>query len=445
MRHTLSLLFTALLFGIYGQSSTKDPVSYYGIGEQSMGSHSIYSALGGNNFNFFDSTHLNFFNPASYNTMSNGNTLLSIDITSRFSSYRQGPTTENSGISQVEHFALGFKMKKNMGLAFGLRPFSTRGYSFSESIYTGTDSLKYTYTGSGGIQNLFLGFSYGIIHKKNTKLALGFNASYLFGSVNNQRKSLLLSSTTSQGGLSYDIYSVQAFHYEIGTYFKQSITKNQELLISAVVEPEQTYKTTYQEILYTASNIDLPATFDTLINNEMSGKIYSGLNYKIGLNYLFALPNWQRNTRILHPGLNVLFSYSQYNGVQPEIGTLTAWPLVEYSRISFGLQFNPEIRLMENVINLKTLERVSYRIGAYNQSLPYVKNDRRYSERGMTFGFGIPILAQQSLSSVNIGFQFGQRSSNQENALKESYLGINFGLILSPSSFDKWFRKRKLD
>jgi len=84
-------------------------------------------------------------------------------------------------------------------------------------------------------------------------------------------------------------------------------------------------------------------------------------------------------------------------------------------------------------------------LGAYQQTLPYFKNERVYEERGLTFGLGIPILAQQSLSSLNISFQFGQRGLNEANALKESFIGMNFGLIVSPSSFDKWFRKRKLD
>ena len=96
-------------------------------------------------------------------------------------------------------------------------------------------------------------------------------------------------------------------------------------------------------------------------------------------------------------------------------------------------------------MNLKALEKFSYRLGAYQQTLPYFKNERVYEERGLTFGLGIPILAQQSLSSLNISFQFGQRGLNEANALKESFIGMNFGLIVSPSSFDKWFRKRKLD
>jgi hypothetical protein len=445
MRHTLSLLFIAFLTGIYGQSSTKDPISYYGIGERAAGSHSIYNALGKNNFNFFDSTQLNFFNPASYSTLSSGNTLFSLDITSRLSQFEQGTNTENSGTALVEHFAIGFKMKKRMGLAFGLRPFSTRGYSFSEKQFTGTDTLEYSYVGSGGIQNLFLGFSYSILNKKNTKLALGVNASYLFGSVNNQRKSLLIDPNTSQGGLSYDIFQMRAFHYEIGTFFRQTIAKNQQLLLSAVFEPSQNYNTTYKEELYAASNINTPSTYDTLVYNQTSGTLNVALSYKLGISYLFALPNWQRNTRLLHPGLNVLVSYAHYGAVQPSIGSLTTWPLTDYNKFSFGLQFNPELKIAENFTNLKTLEKFSYRLGGYQQTLPYLLNNSQYYDRGITFGLGIPILAQQSLSSVNIAFQFGQRGVNEASSLKESYLGINFGLIVSPSSFDKWFRKRKLD
>ena len=445
MRHTLSLLLLAFISGIYGQSSTKDPISYSGIGEQASGSHSIYNALGKNNFNFFDSTQLNFFNPASYSTLSSGNTLFSLDVTSRLSRYDQGSASELSGTALVEHFAIGFKMKKRMGLAFGLRPYSTRGYSFSEKQFTGTDTLEYTYIGTGGIQNLFLGFSYGILNKKNTKLALGFNASYLFGSVNNQRKSLLVDPNTSQGGVSNDIFQMRAFHYEIGTYYRQAITKKQQLMLSAVVEPAQSYSTTYREELYTASNINTPSSYDTLLYNVTSGKVNVDLSFKLGINYLFALPDWQRKTRVIHPGLNVMLSYASFGVVQPEIGTLTKWDLVDYTKLSFGLQFNPELRISENFTNLKALEKFSYRLGAYQQTLPYLKNDRTYEERGLTLGLGIPILAQQSLSSLNISFQFGQRGLNEANALKESFIGMNFGLIVSPSSFDKWFRKRKLD
>jgi hypothetical protein len=66
-------------------------------------------------------------------------------------------------------------------------------------------------------------------------------------------------------------------------------------------------------------------------------------------------------------------------------------------------------------------------------------------DRGTTFGIGVPILAQMSLSSLNFSFILGQNANESSNSLKENYLGFRFGMVFSPSAFEKWFRKRKLD
>jgi hypothetical protein len=50
-----------------------------------------------------------------------------------------------------------------------------------------------------------------------------------------------------------------------------------------------------------------------------------------------------------------------------------------------------------------------------------------------------------SLSSLNFAFVVGQKSTESSNSLKENYLGFKFGMVFSPSAFEKWFRKRKLD
>ena len=68
-----------------------------------------------------------------------------------------------------------------------------------------------------------------------------------------------------------------------------------------------------------------------------------------------------------------------------------------------------------------------------------------YVDRGTTFGIGIPILAQMSLSSLNFAFVLGKKGTGSDADLNESYLGFNFGMVFSPSAFEKWFRKRKLD
>jgi hypothetical protein len=92
------------------------------------------------------------------------------------------------------------------------------------------------------------------------------------------------------------------------------------------------------------------------------------------------------------------------------------------------------------------LEKVTYRIGAYSALLPYVSaNGNQYTEQALTVGFGIPILAQQGLSSLNFSMSAGKRGVNEPLSTSEEFLTFNFGLVISPSSFDRWFRKRKLD
>jgi hypothetical protein len=86
-----------------------------------------------------------------------------------------------------------------------------------------------------------------------------------------------------------------------------------------------------------------------------------------------------------------------------------------------------------------------YRVGYYNFSLPYTDNGLSASEFGTTFGLGLPIVAQQALSSINLGVTYGKRVNADASGLNESFVGINFGVIISPSFYDRWFRKRKLD
>jgi hypothetical protein len=112
---------------------------------------------------------------------------------------------------------------------------------------------------------------------------------------------------------------------------------------------------------------------------------------------------------------------------------------------SVGLSYSPETKLFENVATLKLFEKLSYRFGVYRMQFPFSSNGSNFIDRGTTFGIGIPILAQMSLSSLNFAFVLGQKSTESTISLKENYLGFKFGMVFSPSAFEKWFRKRKLD
>ena len=155
----MKILFNFLILFVFSQtwsqSTTNQPASYYGLGESSAQNHGVFDALGKNTINVFDSTILNFYNPATYNTLSTGNTLYSYGIQTRISNYSEQTKTQIGFTGMIDHIAIGVRIKKNMGLAFGLKPYSARGYQITDKSFTGFDSLEYTYKGSGAIQDLF--------------------------------------------------------------------------------------------------------------------------------------------------------------------------------------------------------------------------------------------------------------------------------------------------
>jgi hypothetical protein len=444
--HKLYLLLLAycFFFSLSAQSITAEPASFYGLGEMSSKGHGILDALGKNTVNVFDSTILNNFNPASYNRLSKGATLYTVSIHSRQSWYSNTSAQQFAATPMVEQFTLGFKIRKQMGLSFGLRPFSARGYQISETQFTGLDSIRYNYTGKGAIQDLYVGYSFGLIEKPNTKFAIGANASYLFGTLVNERSSVLVTGASTAGGLESNALVMRAFHTEIGSYFTQQLGKNHALSLSAVYQPELTLGGTYQRALYSSSTIGIPSSYDTILNSSEAFSAQLAQSTQLGFSYAWKLPKYKRQTRELHPQLQLFGSYGRFGALTQNQDLLTGFDQKDYTRTSFGLQFQPEHKVVENIATLKAFEKLSYRLGYYQQTLPYATNGLQYQEQGLTVGFGLPLLAQVSLSSLNVGLTFGQRTI-ATGIWKEQFIAARVSLILAPSNFEKWFRKRQLD
>jgi hypothetical protein len=445
MNKLFALLFSASFCNFFmAQSITAEPASFYGLGEMSSKGHGIFDALGKNAINVFDSSMVNHYNPATYNRLSKGATLYTVSINSRQSWYSNATTQQFAATPMVEQFTLGFKIRKQMGLSFGLRPFSARGYQISQTQFTGLDSIRYNYTGKGAIQDLYLGYSVGLIEKSNTKLAIGANTSYLFGTLVNERSSELLTGASAAGGIERNSLIMRSFHTEFGTYFMQQLSKNHAFCLSAVYQPQLTLGGTYQRELYSTATLGTPGSYDTIINGSQLFSAKLAQSTQFGMSYTWKLPKYKRQTRELHPQLQLFASYSQFGSLNQNQNLITGFNQNDYNRMSFGLQFQPEYEVLENIATLKGLEKLSYRVGYYQQTLPYTNGGLAYQEQGLTVGFGLPLLAQVSLSSLNVGLTFGQRTI-ASGIWKEQFIGARVSFIMAPSNFEKWFRKRQLD
>lgn len=444
--HKLIVLLSSFLTvcNFYSQSITAEPASFYGLGEMSAKGHGIFDALGKNTINVFDSSILNHYNPATYNRLSKGATLYTVSLHSRQSWYSNASTQQFAATPMVEQFTLGFKIRKQMGMSFGLRPFSARGYQIAETIFTGLDSIYYIYNGKGAIQDLYLGYSLGLIEKPTTKWAIGANASYLFGTLINERTSELLTGSTNAGGLERNSLVMRAFYTEFGTYFTQQLGKKHSIGLSAVYQPALNLGADFQKELYSSATIGVPASFDTILVSSDAFSAQLSESMQFGFNYAWKLPTYKRQTRELHPQLQLFGSLSQFGAMRQNASLITGFDQQAYQRISFGMQYQPELKVVENIATLKGFEKMTYRFGYYQQTLPYTNNNIQYSEQGITLGVGIPLLAQVSLSSLNVGLTLGQRTL-ESGIWKEQFIGARFSLIMAPSNFEKWFRKRQLD
>lgn len=447
MRNLFILFFIALI----GQSTiaqviSNSPYSSYGIGELGGMDHPTYIGVGNSTITFIDSTNLNFYNPSSYSSLSKGQPLFSIGLSSRISSFSEGSESYNNVLNSVQHFSLGMSFKERFGLAFGLKPFSRTGYSFSTRTAIDSDSLKYTYSGSGGVNQSFVGFSAGIINRDSTQWSVGTNLSYLFGTSTNQRTSVLLDGSDVSGGVNIKGIRLKSFYYELGTYFHHHLSKHHSILVSATYTPKQSLNAYFDDGRYYANNVNLPSGYDTLFQiSDSAGKISSVPIMAVGFRYTWTRGQQGNRSSRLNTQIDVHASYTKENWEDFNIPFDTLGTTYLNSRkLSFGVQYIPETEFINNKTLTKYYERIRYRAGLYLNTLPYQTNGVQVSDFGTTFGLGLPIAIQGSVSSINLGFSTGKRGVFDGQSLSEKYYGINVGISIAPGG-DRWFVKRKLN
>lgn len=443
----LTLFFAGFSLLSVAQNTVQSPFSSYGFGERSYSTDAITSALGQSAITYFDSTIVNFHNPASYNTLGQGQPLFSLGLRARISDFSQNDQNYTSGIAMVDHFAMAFTLKKHFGLTFGLKPYGRRGYELTDKVLVGADSIQYKYSGSGGSNEVFIGLASTIFKLKSSHLSVGANFGYLFGTATNERKSNIVGEKI--GGVDQKSVRFASFHYELGAYFRQDFGKNNSLTLSAVVEPTQNLNAYRSESLYFTSDVNTPLSYVTLYDSsDIQGQLTIAPSYSVGLSYSLRTPTGDKGARTRNSEWLLQASYTstdwskystRFNDLDEQYGFNST------SKLSLGIQFTPEYKVEENKINTGFFESMRYRIGYYNFNLPYLESGSEIKEFGTTFGIGIPLVSQSALSSVNLGVTLGSRGNGETTGLNERFIGLNFGVIIAPSAYDRWFKKRKLD
>ena len=313
------------------------------------------------------------------------------------------------------------------GFGFGLIPFSSVGYKLQSSNVD--NQLQYKYSGNGGLNKAFLGFAYQL----SNNLAIGFDAKYNFGNIQNSALEYLYDDESLP--LDYQAREqnrsdLSGVNLNFGLTFRGGITENLELHASLAHSPD--YNLSSRNSRTFASVVINPNTQIEFPVNEINVDLES-----LGLDKTdLSMPS------VTSIGFGISkpkkwFIGAEYTSITSSVfsNDLISIENSEFedsSKISFGGFYIPDYASFSKFWN-----RVVYRAGFYSEKTGLVINNESINEFGISFGLGIP--AGGLFSNVNTTVEFGKRGTTNEDLVEENF--VNFQLSLSLN--DRWFIKRK--
>lgn len=180
------LLLLAVLLGstdvAQAQNGFNIPFSQFGIGSSDM-PYNMPTAyrMGGVVYSRSSRNAINPFNPASYASVEPESFVFDIGVNIQSSVLRNDVNKQTDADGSVAYLAVAFPFTKWWKTSVGILPYSSVNY---ESAQTHRDPLtlsdvKTIYAGHGGVAQIYWGNAFNI----GSRLSVGFNLNYLYGSI----------------------------------------------------------------------------------------------------------------------------------------------------------------------------------------------------------------------------------------------------------------------
>ncbi len=414
----------ATVNGAWAQGGTNSPYSQFGIGALSDQSQSMSRGMNGVGYGLRQGNNVNTLNPASYSGVDSLTMLFDMGVSGQFTHYEEGKLKRNASLASFEYVVGSFRAWKNVGVSFGLLPYSSVGYEYATSSRDqNLGQLTESFTGSGGLHEVFLGFGWRLLKP----LSIGVNAGYLWGSID---RSVLPDADATANSLRKN-YSTSVSNYklDVGAQWVQPIGRFDRLTLGAVVglghnlknDAEMTIVSTNQlsnssdtTALKLTDAYELPMSFGVGAAYQHAGKLTLAADFTLDKWGDVKFPTFTGNEYKLQSGL-----------------------LKDRMKINVGLDWLPNPSQMGG----RFLEHVHYRLGAgYATPYYYINGKEGPKELSVSAGFGIPIVNMHNNRSVlNISGQWVRSSAT--DFLTENYFRINIGVTFN----ERWFMKWKVD
>jgi len=426
------LLFSAFATGADAQSGTNSPYSQYGLGVLSDQTSGFNRGMNGLGLALREHNQVNYVNPASYSAMDSLTFIFDVGFTGQLTNFSENGVRKNAKNADFEYAVAGFRAFRHVGVGFGIIPFTNIGYNYSSSANIGSSSTTYTntYSGEGGIHQVFLGVGWEPLRG----LSVGANVSYLWGdysrSVVNSYSDAYINTLTK----SYSA-NVKSYKLDFGAQYAAKVGKKDVVTVGVTFSPGHSIDGEPQCVVQSA-NSQTGVTLSDTLPHSGDAKVYlkiptmygAGISWnhanvwKLGFDY--SVQKWG----------SVDYPYYQVNGNTPEY-VMKSGIYQDRSKFTLGGEYCPQ------EFGRNFFKRIHYRAGA-SYATPYYKVNGvdGPKEISVSAGFGIPIInGYNNRSILNISGQWTR--TGVSGLIQENTFRINIGLTFN----ERWFMKWKVE
>ena len=415
-KYLLTLLI--FLFCLKGNSQhVASTYAIYGIGELNNNALAHNQAMGGLGVGMPQRYNINLQNPAwlTYNQLTSFN----VGLQGESRNYKSELEDGSKKTASIKHMVLFVPLLNGKwGSAISLLPFSSAEYKVEGSgevaNAVSTESANNLFIGSGGLSQFAWSNGFRIFKSTN----IGFNLMYVFGALDKQSQSSLASDSSAIGYYTElstnDTYKSVLF--SVALAHKMKIKETHEMNFGITYEhsgklkgSQDAFLSRYIQNSSLQVGTVLPITSQERITFNLPKKLSFGFSYgliekyKVGLD--INLANWtSNNTNVQNTQEFIL-----------------------------GGEITPDSRSVTNY-----LQRITYRFGLNYGKMPYLVQNNAIKEFGINFGASFPVAG---LSTLDLAVKFGERGTNENGLVHESFMQIVLGLTVN----EKWFIKRRYD
>lgn len=408
--------------GTYGSYS---PYSIFGIGDISRQGTSFNKSMGGVGIATRNNRFINYMNPAALTARDSLSFMADFGLLQKNTIYRQGDLRSANNTFNIYDFMMSFPIWKSSAFVVGITPFSDVGYNFShieenQDIIGQTGNIEYDSYGNGSVYQIFLGA--GATFWKN--FSVGAEMIYYFGNVD-KITNMNYTDPSYRSINSGSELSIRGVTGKFGVQYEQKLGGDVSMVVGATYKlgtNMKGYAVNYKYANQSSVSDTLKHRVDTLgkENIRIGDELGLGISVRGGdrwsAEFNYTRSDWRKTGLDSAPGF----------AVKGDMDFTTS--------VSQSFRAGFEITPNRNDIRYY-LRKCTYRAGVYYNQEYYKVNGHNVNSIGITIGATLPVF--RWYNGLTLGIDFGQRSSDKYDMIRERYVMFNIGFNIH----DIWFQK----